>query len=148
MRRASPAPLPVALADGPAARAELQRQLAAGEISLTSFSREWRRLDRPQPLPGPAAPVDELRLRRALRQLKRFGDLWADPAIPGDLRQEAIHELFERIDVRGPEVVALHPQLNENAWLLGYAAMRDGPLFYLRGYPGWAGGPDRRCAQR
>jgi hypothetical protein len=128
MRRATPILVPVEPADGLEARAQLQRRLTAGEMILAAFSREWRRLERPQPLPGPAAPVDELRLRRALRQLKRFGELWADPAIPSDLRQEAIHELFDRIDVQGPEVVALHPQPNENAWLLGYAAMRDGSL--------------------
>jgi hypothetical protein len=34
----------------------------------------------------------------------------------------------ERIDVEGPNVVALHPRPNENAWFLGYAAMRDGSL--------------------
>jgi len=60
--------------------------------------------------------------------LERFGDLWTDSAVPGELRQDAAHELFERIDVEGPDVVALHPQPNENAWLLGYAAMRDGSL--------------------
>jgi len=59
---------------------------------------------------------------------KRFGDLWVDPEVPGKLRQEAAHELFGRIDASGPEVVALHPRPNENAWLLGYAAMKDGSL--------------------
>jgi hypothetical protein len=51
-----------------------------------------------------------------------------EPRYLGELRQEAAHELFERIDVHGPDIVALHPQRNENAWLLGYAAMRDGSL--------------------
>jgi DNA invertase Pin-like site-specific DNA recombinase len=127
MRRAVPAESR-APTDTTAARAELQRHLSAGDITLPAFNREWRRLDRPQTAPGPSAPVDELRLRRARKLLERFGDLWADVAVPGELRQEAAHELFERIDVQGPDVVALHPQPNENAWLLGYAAMRDGSL--------------------
>ena len=75
-----------------------------------------------------AAPPDELRLRGARSRLERFGDLWADPAVSGELRTEAAHELFSRIDVDGPTVVALHPQENENAWLLGYAALQDGSL--------------------
>jgi hypothetical protein len=62
------------------------------------------------------------------RPLDRFGDLRADPDVPGELRQEAVHELFSHIDVAGPEIVALHPQPNENAWLLGDAAMKDGSL--------------------
>jgi hypothetical protein len=36
----------------------------------------------------------------------------------GALRQEAAQELFDRIDVHGPDVVVLHPLPNENAWLL------------------------------
>lgn len=133
MRRTGPAPDPVAPVDIAAARAELQRQLSAGEVGLPAFNREWRRLDRPLSASTPSAPTalaptDELRLRRARRLLERFGELWADLDVPGDLRQEAAHELFERIDVHGPDVVALHPQPNENAWLLGYAAMRDGSL--------------------
>lgn len=114
--------------DASVAREELQRRLSAGEIALPAFSREWRRLERPEPLVGHPAPVDGLRLGRARRQLERFGDLWVDPAVSGELRQEAAHELFEQIDVRGPDVVSLHPQPNENAWLLGYAALRDGSL--------------------
>jgi DNA invertase Pin-like site-specific DNA recombinase len=126
MRRASSAPVPEASPDNREARAELQRQLGAGEISLPAFTREWRRLERPQPRQGHVGPVDELRLRRAVHQLRRFGDLWANPAVPGELRQEAVHELFERIDVEGPEIVALHPQPNENAWLLGAWAAQTG----------------------
>jgi hypothetical protein len=37
-----------------------------------------------------------------------------------------LHEIFAKFDVRGPTLVAAHPQPNENAWLLGYAAMRQG----------------------
>jgi len=48
--------------------------------------------------------------------------------IPSPTKTHSAYELFERIDVHGPDVVALHPQPNENAWLLGYAAMRDGSL--------------------
>jgi hypothetical protein len=83
MRRAVPMAEPAAVTDAAAARAELQRQLTAGDINLSAFTREWRRLDRPQSVPGPSAPVDELRLRRAERLLKRFGDLWIDLPYPG-----------------------------------------------------------------
>ena len=124
-RQSAPAPAPVDVAQ---ARADLQRALAAGEMSLAAFTREWRRLEAPQPLQGPSALPDELRLRRGRKLLDGFGDLWADPAVPDQLREDAVHELFTRIDVDGPDVVALHPQENENAWLLGYAAMRDGSL--------------------
>ena len=127
MQSVQPVAVAPAVEDPATARAELQHRLAAGEISLNAFSREWRRLERPQPLQAPAQP-DELRLRRAAKHLKRFGDLWSDPAVSGELRREAAHELFERIEVSGPQVVALYPQPNENAWLLGYAAMRDGSL--------------------
>jgi hypothetical protein len=34
-----------------------------------------------------------------------------------------------RIDVRGSEIVAIHPASNENAWLLGQAALREDRLF-------------------
>ena len=45
--------------------------------------------------------------------------------MPDRLREEAIREIFERFDVDGPEVVAAHPQPNENAWLLGLVAVRQ-----------------------
>lgn len=127
LARTAPSAPPPDPVDPAVGRAEAQRRLAAGEITLTAFNREWRRLERPGAATV-AAPPDELRLRRARSLLERFGDLWADPAVSGDLRTEAAHELFARIDIDGPTVVALHPQPNENAWLLGYAALRDGSL--------------------
>ena len=45
--------------------------------------------------------------------------------MPDRLREEAIREIFERFDVDGPEIVAAHPQPNENAWLLGLVAIRE-----------------------
>ncbi len=106
-------------------RAELQRRLAAGELGLDAFSREWRRLDQPRVL---EQRPDELRLRRAHQALADFGALWRNPNVPDGLREEALREIFERFDIAGQEVVAAHPRPNENAWLLGYAAMRDGSL--------------------
>jgi DNA invertase Pin-like site-specific DNA recombinase len=106
-----------------ATRAELQSRLASGEIGIEAFSREWRRLDRPAA--PQAVPPDELRLRRARKRLADLGSLWRDAAVPDRLREEAAHELFERLDVRGPELVAVHPQANENAWLLGLVALRQ-----------------------
>lgn len=105
------------------ARDELQRKLSAGSISIEAFGREWRRLGRPG-VPPPVMP-DELRLHKAQVLLSDFSTLWRNPAVPDRLREEALHEVFVRFDVRGAELIAAHPQPNENAWLLGYAAMRE-----------------------
>jgi hypothetical protein len=48
--------------------------------------------------------------------------------VAGELRQEAAHELFERVEVIGPKVVAVHARANKNAWLLGSWAARHGML--------------------
>ena len=123
MRRVEPlAPTPQ-LVGVEAARAELQRQLAAGEVTIDAFSRAWRRTDRPA-ASAPAMP-DELWLRRARKRLAEFGTLWRNPAVPDRLREEALHEIFARVDVQGSELFAVHPQPNENAWLLGLAALRQ-----------------------
>jgi hypothetical protein len=87
------------------------------------FSREWRRIERPA-IRLETRP-DELRLARARHVLAEFGTLWRNPAVPDRLREEAIREIFERFDVDGPEIVAAHPQPNENAWLLGLVAVRQ-----------------------
>ncbi len=39
------------------------------------------------------------------------------------LREEALREMVARVGIDGPDVVAVHPQPNGNAWLLGYAAV-------------------------
>ncbi len=120
-RRVTPTPVVDAAAiEG--AREVLQRQLSDGSISLDAFGREWRRLGRPT-ASVPAMP-DEMRLRKARSLLADFSTLWRNPAVPDRLREEALHEIFARFDVQGSEVVAAHPQPNENAWLLGYAEMR------------------------
>jgi hypothetical protein len=36
--------------------------------------------------------------------------------------------MFARFDVDGPNLVAIHPAPNENAWLLGQALMNAGLL--------------------
>ena len=105
------------------ARERLQRQLAASEITIETFSRAWRGLERPvRPVDG---RPDEMRLRRARQQLSTFGTLWRNPAVPDRLREEAAREIFDRFDVDGPEIVAAHPQANENAWLLGLVASKE-----------------------
>jgi hypothetical protein len=68
---------------------------------------------------------DELRLRRAGKVLSEFGTLWRNPVVPDRLREEALREIFGRLDVDGPKIVAVHPQPNENAWLLGLVAARE-----------------------
>ena len=123
MRRVEPVVSATEPVDVDAAREELQRQLAAGELSIDAFSRAWRRTDRPIQ-PAPALP-DELRLRRARNRLAEFGVLWRNPAVPDRLRAEALHEIFARVDVQGSQLLAVHPQPNENAWLLGLAALRQ-----------------------
>jgi hypothetical protein len=67
------------------------------------------------------ATPDADRLRRARDVLADFGSLWRDVAVPDALREGAATEIFERLDVRGSELVAVHPRPNENAWLLGHA---------------------------
>ena len=109
-----------------AARDRLQRQLNAGEITIETFSRAWRGLERRSSIA--VEKPDELRLRRAHKVLGDFGILWQNPAVPDRLREEAIREIFERFDIDGPEIVAIHPQPNENAWLLGLVAAREGRL--------------------
>jgi hypothetical protein len=125
---ASDAPDPAELADE---RERLQGRLTAGEITLETFSRSWRALDRPTPR-TPSRP-DEVRLRRAQKLLGEFGTLWRNPAVPDRLREEAIREIFERFDVDGPEIVAAHPLPNENAWLFGLVAVRDQSLRLQQG---------------
>ena len=68
-------------------------------------------------------PPDELRPRRARNLLMEFGPLWRNPAVPDQLREEALREIPCRVDVDGPEIVAVHPVPNENAWLLGFVAV-------------------------
>jgi hypothetical protein len=103
-------------------RRDLQEALTAGTISLPAFNRSWRALERPAPPRN--VPPDELELRRARRALGDFGRLWRDGAVSDRLREEALREMVARVDIDGPNVVAVHPQPNENAWLLGYAAIK------------------------
>ena len=105
------------------ARERLQQQLNDGEISIETFSRAWRGLDRPRRTAQ--QPPDEVRLQRARHVLSEFATLWRNPAVPDGLREEALREIFARFDVDGPESVAVHPQPNENAWLLGVVAARE-----------------------
>jgi site-specific DNA recombinase len=113
------------------ARADLQRRLGDGEIGLAAFNREWRVLDRPMIL-NEATP-DMERLGRARDTLADFGSLWRDVAVPDVLREGAATEIFERLDVRGSELVAVHPRPNENAWLLGWANREKLELVGARG---------------
>jgi DNA invertase Pin-like site-specific DNA recombinase len=121
MREVQPVAAP-ARVDVEAVRADLQRKLATGDLTIDEFSRAWRRTDRPTPT---AQIPDELRLHRARKRLAEFGTLWRNPVVPDRLREEALHEIFARVDVRGSELIAVHPQPNENAWLLGLTALRQ-----------------------
>jgi hypothetical protein len=64
--------------------------------------------------------------------LSEFGTLWRNPAVPDRLREEALREIFSRFDVDGAQIFAVHPQPNENAWLLGLVAAREQPLLPQR----------------
>ncbi len=68
---------------------------------------------------------DELRLRRAGQLQSEFGTLLRNPVVPDRLREEALREIFGRFDVDGVEITAVHPQPDENAWLLGLLAARE-----------------------
>ena len=125
---ASPAPDPQEAATQ---RQALQEALAAGKLSLSAFGRAWRALERPKPLP--ATPPDEIGFRRARKLLAEFGTLWRDPAVPDRLREEALLEIFTRVDVDGAQVVAVHPRENQNAWLLGYHARKGTGVVGARG---------------
>jgi hypothetical protein len=123
MRVAAPAqPVAPGIDEAATQRQKLQEALAAGKLSLSAFSRAWRALERPKPFP--VTPPDEIGLRRARKLLSDFGTLWRDPAVPDRLREEALLEIFARVEVDGPQVVAVYPQENENAWLLGFHATR------------------------
>ena len=75
---------------------------------------------------------DEVRLRRAGQLLSEFGTLWRNPVVPDRLREELIREIFGRFDVDGAEIIAVHPQPNENAWLLGLVAAQEWRLLTQR----------------
>jgi hypothetical protein len=51
------------------------------------------------------------------------------PAVPDELREEAAREIFERLDLFGPKVVAVYPRA-EHAWLLGMAAKKSEDLYW------------------
>jgi hypothetical protein len=131
MRRSEPSAEARDPAELPRARADLQARLATADLTLEAFSRAWRRLERPTTTA--AILPDELRLRRARELLGEFGTLWRDPAVPDRLREEALHEILLRVDVRGPHLVNIHPQPNENAWLLGHAAMKKETMWEWSG---------------
>jgi hypothetical protein len=123
MRVAAPSPpLALGIEDAATQRQALQEALAAGKLSLSAFTRAWRALERPKPFP--VTPPDEIGFRRARKLLTDFGTLWRDPAVPDRLRELALLEIFVRVEVDGPQIVAVYPQDNENAWLLGFHAMR------------------------
>jgi hypothetical protein len=123
MRGAAPMTVAPDLAALGEARTQLQARLASGAIAIEAFSREWRRLERPAT--AEPMPPDELRLRRARSLLLEFGTLWRNAAIPDQLREDALREILGQVDVDGPEIVAIHPAPNENAWLLGLVARRE-----------------------
>ena len=125
MRVTAPSPLVAPSSEEAATqRQALQEALASGKLSLSAFSRAWRALDRPKPLPD--TPPDEIGFRRARKLLSDFGPLRRDPAVPDRLREEALLEIFARVEVDGRQVVAVYPRENENAWLLGFHALAQG----------------------
>ena len=121
------APHALAIAGAGRVRAELQGRLSPGEITIEAFSRAWRVLEGPLG-PTRTVPPDEQRLRDARQSLTQFKTLWRDTAVPDKLREEAVAEIIERHDVRGREIVGVHPRPSENAWLLGQAMVRSGSL--------------------
>ena len=49
--------------------------------------------------------------------------LWRDVQVPAELKEQAAREIFDKIELRGREVVAVYPRA-EHAWLLGMAATK------------------------
>ena len=47
--------------------------------------------------------------------------------MPADLKEQAAREIFDKIELDGPHVVAVYPR-EEHAWLLGMHAKRQGLL--------------------
>lgn len=130
MRSQTVAPAEPDPSDLVTARERLHRQLNEGGITIETFSRAWRGLDHPRRVA--ADRPDEVRLRRAGQALSEFGTLWRNPAVPDRLREEALREIFSRFDVDGAQIIAVHPQPNENAWLLGLVAAREQRLLPQR----------------
>jgi hypothetical protein len=54
-----------------------------------------------------------------------FGTQWRNPAVSDRLREEALDEIFARLDVSGCQLPAVHPQANSIAWLWGLAALKQ-----------------------
>ena len=106
-------------------KAELQRQLAAGTIRLEHFTREWRQLERPVAISTHLATAQQL--SRARELLRDFGSLWRDVDLPASLKEQAAKEIFNKIELDGPAVVAVYPR-EEHAWLLGMHAKKAGLL--------------------
>ena len=104
-------------------KAELQRQLAAGTVRLEHFTREWRQLDRPVAISTRLATAQQL--SRARELLRDFGGLWRNVDVPANLKEQAAREIFNKIELDGPAVVAVHPR-EEHAWLLGMHAKKAG----------------------
>jgi DNA invertase Pin-like site-specific DNA recombinase len=146
VRVAEPAEAAAEQPDMAQERAELQDQLAAGHISLEAFTRAWKRVQRPIPLPRQPG---EMALRQARGYLEAFGALWRDPDVPDELREEAAREIFERLDLWGPKVVAVYPRA-EHAWMLGMAARKSEGLVLVgaRGFEPPTPWPPAKCAAR
>ncbi len=119
-------------ADQAQRRTELQRALAAEQMSLETFTRSWRALER---RPSITCDPDREALETARRYLADFGALWRDPDVPAELKEEAAREIFDKLDVLGDRLVAVHPRA-EHAWLLGMAAKKseDVVLVGARGF--------------
>ncbi len=111
-------------ADQAQRRTELQRALAAEQMSLETFTRSWRALER---RPSITCDPDREALETARRYLADFGALWRDPDVPAELKEEAAREIFDQLDVFGDRLVAVHPRA-EHAWLLGMAAKKSEDL--------------------
>ena len=77
------------------------------------------------PLIRRQATAQQLSEARAL--LRDFGSLWRDVEVPAHLKEQAAREIFDKVELDGSAVVAVHPRA-EHAWLLGMDAKRRGAL--------------------
>jgi hypothetical protein len=81
-----------------------RRLYVLGEIDERRLKRELT------PLKGRLADADRplVDIHRALSYLRDVGSLWAES--PRHLQREFVHEVFDRIEVEGPDIMAITPK--------------------------------------
>lgn len=98
----------------PASRRPVRRASAASRIA-------------PMWLKSRSPPCSTRCVYRRLNCLADFGALWRNDDVPAGLKEEAAREIFERLELVGERLLAVHPR-TEHAWLFGMAATKSEDL--------------------